>query len=172
MHVTNIMKICSLIICDLISICGATQAVCVKAGHSLIPGGYWAIGYEHYTNGLVNAKFNCFGESSRKNGFQYSAYGIDLIGEYASNQNEPVLFAYRLGFGITGQIENEPWVYQNIAGPKKINYGLVGELAGEWWMSEQFCLSVFGQQQYLFNSALGNTRFVFGLGLKFHLDNN
>ena len=148
------------------------QAIAVTAGHSLIPGDYFGVGYSHYTNSAINAKINLYSESSRKNGLQYSAYGIDLLGEYASNQNEQTVFAFRLGLGACGQIENEPWIYATYSSSNKMNYGLIGEAAGEWWMSEHFCLSVFVQQKHLFNSTLGNTRFVFGLGLKFHLDNN
>jgi len=156
----------------IIAIGGLAQAATIKVGHSLLPGDYLGIGYSHYTNSLVNAKLRLFGESSHKNGLQYSAFGIDLMGEYASNQNEQVLFGCRLGFGVTGQIEREPWVYGSLSPGKKFNYGLIAEITGEWWMSEQMCLSVFGQQQYLFNTSLGNTRFVFGLGLKFHFDNH
>ena len=137
-----------------------------------MPGSYYAIGYEHYTNSTVNARINFFSETSHKNGLHYSAYGFDLIGEYSSSQGDQSLFAFRIGLGATGQIESEPWIYQNLSGSKRINYGFTGELTGEWWMSDHFCLLVFGQQKYLFNTALGNTRFAFGLGLKFHFDSN
>ena len=138
-----------------------------------MPGTYLSAGYEHYSNYLLNVSGKLFAEGSMINGLRYKANGFDLLAEYGSNQDDKgaSIFAFRVGLGATGQIENEPWIYGALRGNQKMNYGFVGVLSGEWWMSENFCLSAFIQQKYLFNSPLGHTRSAFGLGLKFRLQN-
>ncbi len=162
-------------ICFLFSAClaCAAQSIEIRAGLSGIPGNYLSIGYEHYSNYVFNFSGRVFAEGSMVNQLRYKAYGLDLLMEYGSNQddNGASIFAFRIGLGATGQIENEPWIYGALKGNQKMNYGFVGVLSGEWWMSENFCLSAFVQQKYLFNSSLGNTRLAFGGGLKFRLHN-
>lgn len=150
------------------------QTVELRTGSNLMPGNYLSIGYEHYSNWPLNFSGKLFTEGSHTKGLQYKAYGIDLLVEYGTNQNDysERIFALRMGLGATCQIENEPWVYRNLAANKRLNYGLVGVVSGEWWMSENFCLSVFGQQKFLFNSSLGNARCALGMGLKYRLTND
>ncbi len=150
-----------------------SQSVELQAGSNGMPGNYLSLGYEHYSNYVLNFSGRLFAEGSRVNGLQYKAYGLNLMAEYGSNQDAgpASVFAFRAGLGLNGQIESEPWIYQHLSSHQRINYGFVGTLSGEWWMSENFCLSVFGEQKYLFNTSLGSTRCAFGLGLKFRLSN-
>ncbi|MES2373455.1 MAG: hypothetical protein V4557_12795 [Bacteroidota bacterium] len=151
-----------------------SQSFELRAGTNLMPGTYLSFGYEHYSNYLFNFSGKLFAEGSMLNGLRYKAYGIDLLAEYGSNQEDIAasIFSFRVGIGATGQIESEPWIYGALKGNQKINYGCVGSLSGEWWMSENFCLSVFLYQKYLLNNSLGHTRSGLGLGLKFRLQNN
>lgn len=150
-----------------------SQAIEVRTGSNTMPGNYLSIGYEHYSNWPLNLSGRLFAEGSKVNGLQYKSYGIDLLAEYGSNQNDSPdnIFAFRIGCGVTGEIDSEPWIYGGLSTGKRMNYGLVGVVSGEWWMSENFCLSLFGQQKWLFKSSLGSTRSAFGLGLKFRLSN-
>ena len=149
------------------------QSIELRAGSNGMPGNFISIGYEHYSNWPFNISGKLFAEGSTIHGLLYKAYGIDLLGEYGSKQddNAESIFAFRIGLGVTCQIESEPWVYNWLSAVKRMNYGFIGVASGEWWMSENFCLSVFGQQKWLFNSALGSRRSAFGLGLKFRLNN-
>ncbi len=149
------------------------QSLELRAGSNAMPGNYLSLGYEHYSNWPINISGKLFAEESTIHGLQYKAYGIDLLGEYGSKQDDNAgsIFAFRAGLGVTGQIESEPWIYGGLSTVKRMNYGFIGVASGEWWMSDNFCLSVFGQQKWLFNSALGSRRSAFGLGLKFRLNN-
>lgn len=150
-----------------------SQAIEVRVGSNLMPGNYLSLGYEHYSNWPINFSGKVFAEGSIINSLRYKAYGIDLLGEYGTNQSDNAenIFAFRFGFGFTGQIETEPWIYGGLPASKRMTYGLVGVVSGEWWMSENFCLSVFCQQKWLIRTALGNTKAALGFGLKFRLSN-
>ena len=148
------------------------QSIGIHAGRSVLPADYFSLRYTHYSNYPINAAVGVFAERSHSHGLNYSAYGFDLLGEFASNQNEPTVFAFRVGMGGSFQMENEPWLYKDLSFKQRINYGLVGELAGEWWMSGNICLTVFTQQKWLFNKSLGTSRFAYGIGLKILLAND
>ncbi|MES2006378.1 MAG: hypothetical protein V4450_17805 [Bacteroidota bacterium] len=148
-----------------------SQAVAIRAGHSLVPDDYLALRYAHWTNGAINVSFGGFAERSRKNNLDFSAYGADLIAEYASNREgyQAGAFGLRSGIGASWQAENEPWVYRDWPLKRRMSLGLVGELSGEWFMAPAFTLKAFAQQKLLFNPDLGRYRLVFGLGLTYHL---
>lgn len=150
-----------------------SQSIGILAGHYAFPADYFSLRYSHYSNLPVNGAIGIFRESSHTSGLNYSSYGIDVLGEYASTQGDydQHVFGFKAGIGASLQIENEAWVYQGFNGSQRMNYGIVGELTGEWGMSSHFCLSAFVQQKVLFKKPLGTTRFVFGLGLKILLNN-
>lgn len=152
---------------------GFSQAIEVRAGHSLTPADYVSLRYEYYTNNSINFSAKVFLGSSNKNNLNYSACGLDLMTEYYSNlgYNSDHKWELKAGLGGTIQIENEPWIYKGWGAGRRTNYGIVGEVAIEWAMTDQFSLTGFVQQKYLFNKALGTTGFAFGIGLKFNLNN-
>ena len=167
------MKFSALLLLLFVNACAFSQSLEIRAGNNAMPGNYLSVGYEHYSNYVLNFSGRVFAEGSKVKGLQYRAYGVNMMAEYGSNQDptETSIFSFRVGFGANGQIESEPWIYSNLKTHQRITYGLVGSLSGEWWMSENFCLSVFGEQKWLFHTAMGNTRSAFGLGLKFRLSN-
>ncbi len=150
-----------------------SQYMGVQAGHSILPADYFSLRYTHYSNLPINAAIGIFYEASHTGGLNYTNCGLDILAEYASSQGDfdKNIFGFRLGAGLSWQTENEPWIYQGLSAGKRMNYGLIGELAGEWGLSQNFCLSAFVQQKILFNKPLGTTRFAFGLGLKICLGN-
>lgn len=145
-----------------------SQAIEIRAGRSLTPGDYVSIRYESYSNIFINLSAKVYMERSKKNGFDYSAYGLDIMTEYYTKlgQNTNHLFELKAGLGATWHLENEPWIYKGWSSSRKMNYGFAGEMVGEWAVAEEFSLTVFAQQKYLFNKALGCTRFAFGIGIK------
>jgi hypothetical protein len=95
------------------------------------------------------------------------------MGEYLSTRDPRESdFACRIAIGGTAQIDSEPYVYKDWPPGRRINYGLVGELAGIIHLTEVFSLNAFVQQKYWFNKALGTTHFLFGLAITYHFDNN
>jgi hypothetical protein len=169
-----LIKIIFLILFYLVtSVNSYSQSIGILAGHFALPADYFSLRYSHYSNLPINGAIGIFRESSHTGGLNYSSYGLDVLGEYTSTQGsyDQKVFGFKAGVGASWQIENEAWVYQGLSRSQSMNYGLVGELTGEWNMTENFSLSVFGQQKFLFNKSLGSTRFSFGIGLKFNLTN-
>ncbi len=150
-------------------LCARSQSVTLRGGRTLTPSDYVSLGYEQPTNTSLNYSLRGFLESSRKNNLHYSAYGLELLA--VTQVTRENAFSFRGGLGLTGQIEQEPWIYKTLTASQKINYGLVGEGYCVWAMSDAFSSELFVQQKYLFNRDLGNTRFVFGLGLAYHFTN-
>lgn len=149
-----------------------SQYIGIHAGHSGLPAEYISLRYTHYSNLPINAAIGIFHEASHSGGLHYTGYGIDLLAEYASSQGdyEKNVFGFRLGIGASWQTENEPWIYQGFSAGKRMNYGLISELSGEWGMSQNFCLGLFMQQKIWLRKPLGTRDFVFGLGLKIQLN--
>ncbi|MES2331317.1 MAG: hypothetical protein V4539_17065 [Bacteroidota bacterium] len=157
----------------LVSLFSNAQGIGLRLGHSLTPADHLSIRYEHWTNGAINFAGAAFYERSRANSLNYSCYGIDLLGEYIHDrQNLPDhLFGWRSSLGATIQSEADPWVYKDYSLKRTLNYGLVAEGAVECYLTETFRLSLFAQQKLLLRSALGLTRFAFGLGLTYNFPN-
>ncbi len=156
-----------------ISVTANAQSIGLRLGHSLTPADLLSLRYEHWTNGAINFAGTAFYERSRANSLNYSCYGIDLAGEYVNDrQNLPDrLFGWRASLGATIQSEADPWVYKDYSLKRTLNYGLVGEGVIECYLTETFRLSLFAQQKLLLRSALGLTRFAFGLGLSYNFPN-
>ena len=139
------------------------SSVEIRAGHILLPGDYFALRYQQATNYPIDYSVKLSMETSHSKGLHYSAYGLDLLMEYPFS-------IFRLGIGPTAKVENEPSIYAGITAFQRIHYGLAVEGMGEWMMTEVFGIGVFAQQKFLFNTALGKTDFVFGLGIIYHLN--
>ncbi len=147
------------------------QSLSLRFGRNLTPSDHLSLRYEHWTNGAVNLSLGGFMERSRKSNLNLSAYGVDLLAEYTTNREgyQTGAFGLRYGLGATWQIESEPWIYKDWPFKKRMNYGLFGELSGEWFMTKHFTLRVTTQQKILFNPDLGRYRFLSGLGLVYRL---
>lgn len=154
------------------SITGFSQAIEINAGRTLLPGEHAGFRYAHFTNSYVNLAGGIFVERFHRKGIGYQVYGMDLLAQYVFDRsdetNSPLSFTCSIG--LTGQIESEPWIYKDLPLSQRINYGLLMEGSGEWMMTEVFGLILFAQQKWLFNKHLGSTAFVFGLGLRYHLN--
>ena len=148
------------------------QSIELRAGKNLIPADHFGIRYSHYTNSEVNLAGGFFIESSVQNGLRYKAFGLDLLAQYVFGRGDEVnsTISFKSSFGLTGEIESEPWIYQGLSFNQRFNYGLVAEGSGKWMMSEVFGLNLFAQQRWLFNKRLGSTACVFGLGLVYHFN--
>lgn len=163
----------------LASLCAKSQAISnyqsieVRGGKSFSSSDYAAVKYRHTTSTMLDVATAVFLEAFQNNGLHFSNYGLDLTGEYYTpvGDNTDHAFEVKLGLGITANAENEPWILKAYSFSKRLNYGVIGELAGEWCVSQNFSLTAFVQQKYLFNKLLGNTRFIVGIGIKLNLDN-
>lgn len=148
------------------------QSFELRYGKTFSVGGYASLRYRTTTSTTLDISFAAFINSLQRNGLQYYSYGIDVMGEYYTGvgDNTDHLFELKACAGATAMVDNEPFVLHDVPFLKRINYGLVGELAGEWSISQNIALTLFGQQKLLFNKTLGRTSFTIGLGLKLSLD--
>ncbi len=147
-----------------------SQIVEIRGGKTLLPGIFASARYEHFTNSELNLAGGVFHESSNKNNLRYRCAGIDLLGQYSSDREMESILSYKAGIGANLQIENEPWVYKEWNGSQRVNYGIIGEVAGVIHLTEAFDVSVFSQQKFFFNKKLGTTHFLFGIGLSYHFN--
>lgn len=151
------------------SACSAQQ-IELRGGSSLFPGMVAGLRYEHYTNSMINVAGGVFVESARRKPLSYSSFGVELLAQYKSDAGEDnSLFAYKLGLGVAGELQSEPWVYKDWPLVRRLNYGVLLDGAVVIHLSEAFGLSALVQQKFLFNKILGTTHFLFGIGLSYHL---
>lgn len=164
----------SFVLCLLMVLHGTAkaQSISLRLGHAFNPADHISLRYEHWTNGAVNISLGGFYERSRKSMLNYSGYGIELLGEYATNREGYAAgtFGLRYGLGVTAMVDNEPWVYKDWSFTKRLNYGLFGEITGEWFMTDDFTLRSCLQQKALFKGDLGHYRFLASLGLAWRLN--
>ena len=149
------------------------QSIEVRGGKSFSSSDYAALKYRHTTATMIDVSAGIFFEAFQNSGLHFTNYGLDLMGEYYTpvGDNTDHAFEVKLGLGISGNTENEPWIFKDYPFSKRLNYGLIGEVAGEWCVSQNFSLTAFAQQKYLLNKLLGNTRFIIGIGVKLNMDN-
>jgi hypothetical protein len=144
----------------------------LRYGKTVSVGVYAGIRFRTTTSTSIDLSVAGFVNSLQRNGLQYNSFGLDLMGEYytAVGDNSDHLFELKVGGGATALIDNEPFVYKDLPFAKRLNYGLVGELTGEWCMSENISLTLFTQQKYLLNKSLGTYCFTAGIGIKLNLE--
>jgi hypothetical protein len=135
----------------------------------LFPGLYAAIRYEHPSNSEINLAAGAYLESANKYNLRYRCYGAEIFAQYSSHHENENLISFKTALGACVQVENEPWVYKDWNIPKRINYGILLDEAGVIHLSEAFALSIFAQQKFFFNTILGTTHFLFGIGLSYRL---
>lgn len=156
----------------LVPVVGLPQSLSIRAARSFLPGDHVSLRYEHWTNSSLNLSGGVFMEKSRKNLLDFSAYGAEVLSEYATNREgfSAGPFGLRAGLGLTWQTENEKWVYSNWTTGKRSGFGVVGEVNGEWFMTEHFSLRLVLQQRWIVNPSIGKYRFLAGIGLVYNLN--
>ncbi len=145
------------------------QSLTIGAGRSGLPGDYYMLRYEAPTNSPLNWVLGIHAETSHINALNYTTAGIDWLLVYPLNNSEysEGVFSIRPGLGLSTNLDSEPWVYAGASFSKRLNYGFLGEIAGEWFISDDFSFIGVVQQKYLLNTGLGKTAFNYGIGLRF-----
>lgn len=148
------------------------QSVSVKLARGAAAADHLTLRYEHWTNSSLNLTGGLFMEKTGKNLLDFSCYGVEVLGEYASSREgfEGGAFGMRAGLGACWQIEQEKWVYGGWTAQKRSAFGVVAELSGEWFMTQHFTLRAAVQQRVLFNPSIGRYRFSVGLVLVYNLN--
>lgn len=146
-----------------------SQEIELRGGATIMPGVYTSLRYEHSTNSAINLAGGVFLERSRKNQLLYSSMGVDLLAQYKIVTDDHPVFSFKGGLGATCELVKEPWVYKDLSTSQRINYGILGDMAGVLWLTDAFGISLFVQQKILFRKITGSTHFIFGIGLSYSL---
>lgn len=141
-----------------------SQAIEIAAGQNFIPGDYLSFRYESSPDYTLNWAVRAFFEKTRVKSLHYSAIGLDLLAVYPFR-------VLRFGAGPTIHLEKEPWIYAGWDFSKRLNFGITTEAALQFDISENISLTATAQQKFLLNSALGNTRFICAIGIKYSFGN-
>ncbi len=76
-----------------------------------------------------------------------------------------------VGFSGVLQGENDKYILNRKTFLEKLNYGLAGQLVGEYYYNPTTGFFVGIEQKYLFNKTLRNTNYSVFAGLKIHFGN-
>lgn len=149
-----------------------SQSLEIRYGKAFSVGAYAGLRYRTTTSTTIDVSVAAFINLLQRNGLNHTSYGLDIMGEYYTpvGDNTEHLFEVKAGIGATLMIDNEPFLYKELPFAKRLNYGVVGELTGEWCISENISLTLFTQQKFLFNKNLSSYCFTAGLGIKLNLD--
>lgn len=149
-----------------------THAIEIRAGATRLPGAYAALTYEHITGAVLNVFAGMHLISSHYRQLCYLAPGLEAGFSYYTpvGENTDHLFEVRLVLGAVASLESEPWIYRDRSFRQRLNYGVQGELCGQWAVSEAFSLTAFVQQLYFFHPGLASLSCNYGLGLAIRLD--
>lgn len=149
-----------------------TSSIEVRYGRTLSAGSCAALCYHHTTSTVFDVSLGGFIQSLQRSGLNYTSYGIDLTGEYATpvGDNTEHRFELKTDFGATAMIDNEPFLYKDLPFAKRLNYGIITGATGEWCISQDVALTIFLQQKILFNKQLGSSLFTTGIGIRLNLD--
>ena len=85
-----------------------SQTIEMRFGSTTMPDAYTSLRYSHPANTAINLAGNLFCESSRKNNLNYSAYGLAILGQYATTHDQEKWLA-RLSARPTAEMVYEPW---------------------------------------------------------------
>ena len=155
----------------LVSVVTNAQSISLRAGKTFTPADYLSIRYDHWSNHPIHFSLGSFMERSHQHNLQYRAWGVDLLMSCRNNPDgyRSGTFGYKGSVGLNWQVEREPWLYKDWPFSKRSSVGLTGELTGSWYLSDAFTLHSYLQQKILFNSLLGRSRFLVGLGIDYQL---
>jgi hypothetical protein len=149
-----------------------SQSLELRYGKTFSVGAYAGLRYRTATSTTLDISIAAFINSLQRNGLNFTSYGIDLMGEYYTpvGDNTEHLFEVKAGMGASCMVDNEPFLYKELPVLKRLNYGVMVELTGEWCVSENFSFTLFTQQKFLFNKNLSGYCFTAGLGIKLSLE--
>lgn len=166
------MKLFAMMMMSLMGWFANAQSISLAAGKSFSPADFLSLRYTHYSNSPFRLSIGAFMESGTKHRLSYSSYGTDLLLHY-----DPLSGSYpeRSGglsgaIGLNWQVDQEPWLYKDWPFSKRSSFGLSGEVAYQYSLSNAFRIGLFGQQKILFNPRIGRCRWIVGLSLCHHLD--
>ncbi len=165
-------KVFLLMLLSAMQVFAKAQAIEINAGISSRSINYYALRFQAPSPGSIHLSSKLFVQNSHAGNLNYTGYGLDVLAEVSSSDGENIDHALvvRGGLGGTAQIDNEKQIYAGWPLSKRFNYGIVTEVGAAWALSEQFSLTGFVTQKFLFNKNLGSYFFAFGVGFQFQFN--
>jgi hypothetical protein len=155
----------------LMSVVTNAQTISLLAGKSFSPADYLSLRYTHYSNRPMKLSLSGFYERGTKYKLGYGSYGADLLlhcdqltGTYPERRD-----GLTGAIGVNWQVENESWLYKDWPFSKRSSFGIIGEVAYQYYLTDAFRIGLFSQQKILFNPDIGRCRWIVGLSLSHHL---
>jgi hypothetical protein len=144
------------------------RSVNIRYGRTGLSGDIFKLQTEYYLMDNINLGLGGFVETSNRNQLHYNCYGLDLLAHYYTPVGDRTnnQFQVKLGLGGTIDYEQENHLYKMLTTGQKINYGMAGEITGEWAFTEDFSLLLAYNQKVMFVKDLGSDRFDISIGLK------
>ncbi|MBX9839306.1 MAG: hypothetical protein K2X69_13455 [Silvanigrellaceae bacterium] len=144
-------------------------------GRTGTPGDQLKAGLEY----AQSTKFSYYMESalewSKHLGLRYTSFGFAVGGRYYLYGGNDMNIVRKINFlaGINGvlQYEDEATLMKNRTLFEKLNYGLAGQVIGEYYFDQTIGFFVGIEQKYMFNKTFGNTNYSVFAGLRIHFGN-
>ncbi len=145
-------------------------------GRTGTPGDQLKIGLE-YSNAPKSSFVTEVGaELSKYKDIRYSSFSLSVTGRYYLVGNTYMTSKKKInvlaGLGGVIQLEKESSVYKNLDLGKRMNYGVNGQLLGEYFYDPTLGFFIAGEQKVLFNETLGKYNYSISFGIRIHFGNN
>jgi hypothetical protein len=115
-------------------------------------------------------------ELSRYKDIRYSCISFGITGRYYLVGNTYMTSKKKInvmaGLGGVIQVENEKSVYKSLDIGKRMNYGVNGQVVGEYFYDPTIGFFLAGEQKVLFNETLGKYNYSISVGIRIHFGNN
>lgn len=145
-------------------------------GRTGTPGDQVKIGLEYSKDAKYSFLTEAGLELSRYKDIRYSSISLGLTGRYYLVGNTYMTSKKKInvmaGLGGILQLENESSVYKTLPASKRMNYGVTGQLLGEYFYDPTIGFFIAGEQKVLFNETLGKYNYSIYFGIRIHFGNN
>lgn len=145
-------------------------------GRTGTPGDQMKIGLEYAKADKTSFVTEVGVELSRFKDIRYSSYSLGITGRYYLVGNTYMTSKKKInvmaGLGGVIQLENESSVYKNLDIGKRMNYGVNGQIVGEYFYDPTIGFFLAGEQKVLFNETLGKYNYSISVGIRIHFGNN
>ncbi len=161
------MKLFAMMVMSLMSWFANAQSISLLAGKSFSPADFLSLRYTHYSNSPLKISLGGFYEKGTKYRLAYGSFGADVLlhCDHLSDVYPDRRGGLSGAIGLNWQVDQESWLYKDWPFSKRSSFGLTGEVAYQYYLTDAFRIGIFSQHKLLFNPAIGMSRWVAGLSL-------
>lgn len=144
-------------------------------GRSGTPGDIIKVGLEYgmAEKSTINTEIGY--EASRTKNLKYKSYGLSVAYRYYILGNTLMTSKSKtniaIGLGGIIQLDSEPTVYKSLPMTQRLNYGVSGQIMGEYFFDPVIGFFIQAEQRVMSRELLGRYNYFIGAGLKIHFGN-